>query len=115
MSYDDQNIFAKILRGEVPADVVYEDDRCLAFRDIDPLAPTHVLVIPKAPCSRVSECGPEDAEALGHLMWAAGEVARREGLEDFRIVINDGSGAGQAVFHVHLHVIGGRALKWPPG
>ena len=117
MNYDDDNIFAKILRGEIPADVVYEDDRCLAFRDIEPQAPTHVLIIPKAPIARLGDAGEDERDVLGHLMWAAGEVARREGLveDGFRTVINHGARACQTVFHLHVHVLGGRDFNWPPG
>jgi len=108
-------LFARIARGEIPADVVYEDDRALAFRDIAPQAPTHVLVIPRKPIARLSEAGDEDAELLGHLLGVARRVAKQEGLSDFRLVVNDGAGAGQSVFHLHVHVLGGRALGWPPG
>lgn len=117
VSYDDDNLFAKILRKEIPADVVYEDDQCLAFRDIAPQAPTHVLVIPKARIAKLGDATKEDRETLGHLMWAAGEVARIEGLTEdgFRIAVNHGAGAGQTVFHLHVHVLGGRGFEWPPG
>ncbi len=117
VSYDDQNVFAKILRKEIPVDVVYEDERCLAFRDANPKAPVHVLVIPKLDIAKIGDARPEDAEILGHLWWAAGEVARREGIADdgYRLVVNHGERAGQSVFHVHVHVLGGRALSWPPG
>lgn len=108
-------LFARIARGEVPADVVYEDDRALAFRDIAPQAPTHVLVIPRKPIQRLSEADPDDESLLGHLMTVAARVAEQEGLEDFRVVVNNGAGAGQTVFHLHLHVLGGRSLSWPPG
>jgi histidine triad (HIT) family protein len=108
-------IFGKILRGELPADVVYEDDRALAFRDVAPQAPTHVLVIPRKPIARLSEAEDEDAELLGHLLGVARRVAKQEGLSDFRVVLNDGAGAGQSVFHLHVHVLGGRPLGWPPG
>ncbi|HKJ25194.1 MAG TPA: histidine triad nucleotide-binding protein [Myxococcota bacterium] len=108
-------LFARIARGEVPADVVYEDDRALAFRDIAPQAPTHVLVIPRKPIARLSEAGDEDEALLGHLMGVARRVAKQEGLSDFRLVVNDGADAGQSVFHLHVHVLGGRALGWPPG
>lgn len=108
-------IFAKIIAREIPADIVYEDDRSLAFRDINPVAPTHVLVIPKREIVSVGESEDEDAELLGHLMRVAAEVAKLEGLSDFRVVTNSGAGAGQSVFHLHLHVIGGRSLSWPPG
>ena len=108
-------IFAKIIAGEIPADVVYEDERSLAFRDINPVAPTHVLVIPKTEIVNLGESSEDDAELLGHLMRVASEVAKLENLSDFRVVTNSGAGAGQSVFHLHLHVIGGRALSWPPG
>ena len=108
-------IFSKIIAREIPADIVYEDDRALAFRDINPVAPTHVLVIPKREIVNLGDSVDDDAELLGHLMRVAGEVAKLEGLSDFRVVTNSGAGAGQSVFHLHLHVIGGRALSWPPG
>jgi histidine triad (HIT) family protein len=116
VDYDDQNVFAKVLRGEIQATIVFEDEHCLAFRDIDPKAPTHVLLIPKRGIARVADASPEDAALLGHLLWAAGEVARAEGCADaFRLVINNGAGAGQSVFHLHVHLLGGRAMGWPPG
>jgi histidine triad (HIT) family protein len=108
-------IFARILSGELPADRVYEDDDCVAFRDIHPAAPTHILVIPRAPIARLSAMAPGDERLVGHLLRVATLVARQEGLGDCRVVINDGAGAGQTVFHLHVHVIGGRALAWPPG
>ena len=108
-------IFSKIIAGELPADVVYEDDQALAFRDINPVAPTHVLVIPKREIVNVGESVEDDAELLGHLMIVASRVAKLENLTDFRVVTNSGAGAGQSVFHLHLHVIGGRSLSWPPG
>ena len=108
-------LFAKIARGEVPADIVYEDDLALAFRDIHPQAPSHLLVIPRKPNERLSRADDDDAELLGHLMGVARKVAAQEGLTDFRLVVNDGPGAGQTVFHLHLHVLGGRPLSWPPG
>ena len=108
-------IFAKILNGEIPADVVYEDEDCLAFRDIAPQAPSHVLVIPRRPIARLSDAEPGDQELLGHLLLAAKKVIAIEGLTDARIIINDGAGAGQTVFHLHVHVLGGRSLAWPPG
>lgn len=108
-------IFGKIARGEAPATLVYEDDLALAFRDLSPQAPTHILVIPRKPIERLSAAEDGDAALLGHLMLVARKVAREAGLSDFRLVVNDGAGAGQTVFHLHLHVIGGRALGWPPG
>jgi histidine triad (HIT) family protein len=108
-------IFGKIARGEANADVVYEDDRALAFRDLTPQAPTHILVIPRKPIDRLSAAGEDDASLLGHLMLVARRVAADAGLEDFRLVVNNGAGAGQSVFHLHLHVLGGRPFGWPPG
>lgn len=109
-------IFDRILAGEIPADVVYEDDRALAFRDIAPVAPVHVLVIPKRRIVAIGEAEDADAELLGHLLVVARKVAELEGVGDaFRVVTNSGADAGQSVFHLHLHVIGGRGLTWPPG
>lgn len=108
-------IFKKIIDGEIPADVVYEDDQCLAFRDINPAAPTHILVIPKKEIAQLDDMTPEDAPLMGHLMYVATQVAAQEKLPGFRLVVNCGAAAGQTVFHLHLHVIGGRGLKWPPG
>jgi histidine triad (HIT) family protein len=108
-------IFAKIARGEIPTDLLYEDDRAVAFADIAPQAPTHILVIPRKPIPRLSQAEDEDAELLGHLLGVARRVAREAGLDDFRLVVNDGAGAGQTVFHLHVHVLGGRPLGWPPG
>jgi histidine triad (HIT) family protein len=108
-------IFGRIARGEAPAELVYEDDRALAFRDVNPQAPTHLLVIPRKGIDRLSNAEDGDASLLGHLMLVARKVAAEAGLEDYRLVVNNGSGAGQTVFHLHLHVIGGRPLGWPPG
>ncbi len=108
-------VFGKIARGEAPAEVVYQDDRALAFRDLNPAAPTHVLVIPRKPLEMLSAAGDEDEALLGHLLLVAKQVAADNGLEDFRVVINNGAGAGQSVFHLHVHVIGGRGMSWPPG
>ena len=111
-----ETIFAKIIRREIPADIVYEDDRCLAFRDVNPQAPVHILVIPKQPIARLVDAGENDEALLGHLMLAAGKVAADEGIGDaFRVVVNNGAGVGQSVFHLHLHVLGGRSFTWPPG
>ena len=111
----DDTIFGKILRGDIPCDEVYSDDRCLAFRDIAPQAPVHVLVIPRQPIESLRSADIGDEALLGHLLLVAARVARQEGLEDFRTVINSGAAAGQTVFHLHVHVIGGRSLDWPPG
>lgn len=108
-------IFKKIIDKEIPATVVYEDEQCLAFRDINPAAPTHILVIPKKEIAQLDQMAPEDAPLIGHLMYVATLVAKQEKLEGFRLVVNNGAAAGQTVFHLHLHVIGGRSLKWPPG
>ena len=113
---DGDTIFAKIIRREVPAEIVYEDSRALAFKDVSPQAPVHLLVIPKEPIVSVGEAKEEHGELLGHLMVVAQTVAREAGIGDaFRVVTNSGEGAGQSVFHLHLHVIGGRPLSWPPG
>jgi histidine triad (HIT) family protein len=111
----EDTIFGKIARGEAPARIVYEDDRALAFHDVDPQAPTHILVIPREPIERLAAAEDGDAPLLGHLLLVANRVAADAGLEDFRLVVNNGAGAGQAVFHLHLHVLGGRPLGWPPG
>ncbi len=108
-------IFGKIERGEASAEVVYEDDRALAFRDLNPAAPTHLLVIPRKPLETLSTAGEEDESLLGHLLLVANRVAEDAGLENFRVVINNGTGAGQTVFHLHVHVLGGRGFGWPPG
>ena len=108
-------IFGKIARGELKADVVYQDDRAVAFRDIAPQAPTHILVIPRKPIPRLSASAAEDDALLGHLLSVARKVASEQGLSDFRLVVNDGAGAGQTVFHLHVHVLGGRPFSWPPG
>lgn len=109
-------IFGKIINREIPADIVYEDELCIAFRDINPQAPTHVQLIPKKEIARLVDAAPADAVLLGHLMLVAGKVAQQLGVADaFRLVVNNGAGAGQSVFHLHLHIIGGRKLGWPPG
>ena len=109
-------LFGKIIRREIPADVVYEDDLCLAFRDINPQAPIHVLLVPKKEIDRLVNAGQEDQALLGHLMLAAGKVAKQMGVGDaFRLVVNNGAQAGQSVFHLHLHLLAGRKLEWPPG
>lgn len=113
----EDTIFAKILRGELPSDEVYSDDEVYAFRDINPGAPTHILVIPRKPIPRVADATEEDAPLLGKLLLVANQIAEDEGLVEsgYRLVINNGEGAGQTVFHLHVHVIGGRPLSWPPG
>jgi histidine triad (HIT) family protein len=109
-------LFTKIIRREIPADIVYEDEHCLAFRDINPQAPTHVLLVPKKEIPRLADATGEDHALMGHLMLAANEVARRLGVENaFRLVVNNGADAGQSVFHLHLHILAGRPFRWPPG
>jgi histidine triad (HIT) family protein len=110
-------IFCRIAEGELPAELVREDEETLAFRDIDPKAPTHVLVIPRRHIPSVDALRPEDAELVGRLYLSAKEVAREEGIAQsgYRLVMNTGAGAGQSVDHIHLHVLGGRRLTWPPG
>lgn len=109
-------IFGKIIRRELPADIVYEDEHCLAIRDINPQAPTHVLVIPRKEIPTLSGAGTGDQALLGHLMLAACKVAKQLGVGDaFRLVVNNGAKAGQSVFHLHLHILAGRKLHWPPG
>lgn len=110
-------IFSSIIRREIPADIVYEDDVALAFRDIHPQAPVHVLVIPKKEITGISKAEADDAGVLGHLFLVAAKVARQEGLHDsgYRLIVNDGVDGGQTVHHLHIHVLGGRQLSWPPG
>lgn len=112
----EDTLFSKIIRREIPADIVYEDDLCLAFKDISPQAPTHILVIPKKPIPKLSDAQPEDKELLGHLLLAVSEVAKEQKLDNgYRVVINTGEGGGQTVFHLHMHLLGGRNMEWPPG
>lgn len=110
-------LFEKIIARQVPAKIVYEDDLVLAFHDIKPVAPTHVLIVPKKPIPRMAEAKPEDHKVLGHLLLKAAEVARQLGLEKngYRLVINNGPDAGESVPHLHCHILGGRAMAWPPG
>ncbi|CAM4666853.1 adenosine 5'-monophosphoramidase HINT2 [Lepidochelys kempii] len=109
-------IFSKIIDRTIRADILYEDDKCLAFRDVAPQAPVHFLVIPKRPIPRLSHAAAGDTELLGHLLVVASQTAKVEGLEDgYRVVINDGKQGAQSVYHLHLHVLGGRQMGWPPG
>ena len=111
------NIFAKIIRKEIPAKIVFEDDRTVAFRDNNPKAPVHILVVPKKDLARISEADAADEPLLGHLLTVAAEIARREGIDGtgYRLVINNGPHAGESVPHLHLHLLGGRQMSWPPG
>jgi len=108
-------IFGKIINREIPADIVYEDERCLAFRDVNPQAPVHILVIPKAPIAKLSDTESNQQELLGYLLLKLKEIAEQEDISDYRVVINNGASAGQSVFHLHLHLLAGRNFDWPPG
>ncbi len=110
-------LFCKILAGDIPADLVYESDTAVAFRDISPQAPTHVLVIPRKHISTINDITTDDEAVVGSLYTAAREIAAAEGIADdgYRAVMNCNEGAGQSVFHIHLHVLGGRPMNWPPG
>ncbi len=110
-------LFCKILAGEIPADIIYESDSAIAFRDINPQAPTHALVIPRKHIATINDIDVADQAIVGSLFSAAREIAAAEGLEDdgYRAVMNCNEAAGQTVFHIHLHLLGGRALAWPPG
>lgn len=110
-------IFGKIAAGEMSADIVYADDEVVAFRDVSPQAPTHILVIPRKPIPTLNAAQLEDVELLGKLLLAAAKVAAQEGIaaSGYRVVVNCNAAAGQTVFHLHLHVLGGRPLQWPPG
>ncbi len=109
-------IFGKIIRREIPADIVYEDDLALAFKDVSPQAPTHILVIPKKPIPRLSDSTESDTELMGHLLMTVKKVADLANLSNgYRVVINNGNDAGQSVDHLHLHILGDRSMNWPPG
>jgi histidine triad (HIT) family protein len=111
-----KTIFKRIIDREIPAKIIYEDDLCLAFHDVKPQAPTHVLVIPKQEIPSISQASDADAALLGHLLVAVKNVAAKLGLENgYRVVINNGPDGGQTVDHLHLHILGGRGLGWPPG
>ena len=113
---DSDTIFSKIIRREIPADIVYEDDLCLAFRDVNPQAPVHVLLIPKQPIPQLDAATDTDQALLGHLLLKAKAVAEHLGLtQGYRLVINNGPDAGQTVYHLHCHILGNRPLAWPPG
>ena len=110
-------LFCKIVAGEIPVEFVYESDTVVAFRDINPQAPTHILVIPRKHIATINDLTPEDEELVGGLYTAAREIAEAEGIAEdgYRTVMNCNEGAGQSVFHIHLHVLGGRLMNWPPG
>ena len=111
----DDCLFCKIIKGDIPSDKLYEDDQVLVFRDIAPTAPLHILVIPKKHISGPSAVAEEDEQLIGKMMRVGNQVAKEEGIENFRLVFNNGADADQTVFHIHMHVIGGRSLNWPPG
>ena len=111
-----KTLFEKIIDREIPGTFVYEDEQCVAIKDINPGAPLHLLVIPRKPIPQLKDAKPEDQALLGHLLLVANKVAADAGFgEAYRVAINNGAGAGQSVFHIHVHVIAGRPLKWPPG
>ena len=111
-----ETIFQKIIDKEIPADIIYEDEKSIVFKDINPVAPTHILIIPKKQIEKISDAEQTDQDLLGHLFIVAGKVARQLGVENaFRLVVNNGAGAQQTVFHLHIHLIAEREFSWPPG
>jgi len=111
------SIFTKIIKREIPAAIVYEDDECIAFRDIDPKAPVHILLVPKKEIPSLAQVTENDKTLLGHLMVKASEIAKAEGISDsgYRVVVNTNKEGGQEVYHIHMHILGGRQMNWPPG
>ena len=110
------SIFTKIKNKEIPGNIIYEDDKCFALEDINPQAPVHILIIPHKEIAKISDSTQEDIELLGHLILASKTIAQKYELENnYRLIINNGAGAGQSVFHIHVHLMGGRSLDWPPG
>lgn len=110
-----KNIFQDIIEKKIPADIIHEDDLSIAFNDISPQAPIHILIIPKKSIAKISDINEEDKDLLGHLLLVAKKVTSDIGITDYRVVINNGSEAGQTVFHIHLHILAGRTFGWPPG
>ncbi|TVQ46901.1 MAG: histidine triad nucleotide-binding protein [Gloeocapsa sp. DLM2.Bin57] len=111
-----ETIFTKIINREIPATIVYEDELAIAFKDINPQAPTHILVIPKKVITKLDEATPTDQALLGHLLLCIPKIAQEQGLSDgYRVVINNGDLGGQTVYHLHIHILGGRQMTWPPG
>ena len=116
MSENTETIFSKIIRREIPADIVYEDNLAIAFKDINPQAPVHIILIPKEPIAQLADAESKDHALMGHLLLTAKRVAQQAGLSNgYRVVINNGSEGGQTVYHLHLHILGGRQMTWPPG
>lgn len=116
MSENTETIFSKIIRREIPADIVYEDERAIAFKDVHPQAPVHILIIPKQPIKSLANVTSSDRDLMGHLLLTAQQVAQNAGLNNgYRLVINTGNDGGQTVSHIHLHILGGRQMTWPPG
>jgi len=116
MSQTTETIFSKIIRREIPADIVYEDDLAIAFKDVHPQAPVHILVIPKQPIPKLADADSPDHALMGHLLLTVKRVAEQAGLTNgYRVVINNGDDGGQTVDHLHLHILGGRPMQWPPG
>ena len=110
------SIFTKIKNKEIPGNIIYEDDKCFALEDVNPQAPVHILIIPHKEIAKISDCTPEDKELLGHLLIVSKTIAQKYELENnYRLIINNGAGAGQSIFHIHVHLMGGRSLDWPPG
>jgi histidine triad (HIT) family protein len=108
----EETLFTKIINGDIPADIVYEDEHCFAIKDIAPKAPTHLLVIPKKPIPRLVDASAEDKALLGHMMLIVGEIAKKAGVDEaFRVIINNGEGVGQTVFHLHLHILGNKKFS----
>ncbi len=110
-----ETIFSKIIKREIPADIVYEDDLCLAFKDMNPQAPLHILLIPKTPIEKIADAALTQQSLLGHLLLQTGKIAKQEGYDAFRLVMNNGADAGQTVFHLHIHILAGRPFDWPAG
>lgn len=112
-----KTLFEKICDREIPADIIYEDELCVGFRDIAPQAPVHLLVVPRKPIPRIAEAADEDQSLIGHLFLTARRIAKEQGLAEkgFRIVVNNGPDGGEAVPHLHIHILAGRQMKWPPG
>jgi|TARA_B100000700_G_C14801606_1_gene740853 histidine triad (HIT) family protein len=112
----EDSLFTKIRKGDIPGKIVYQDDLCFAIEDINPQAPVHILIIPIKEIEKVSDASEEDINLLGHLLHVSKKIAQDHDLDNnYRLIINNGAGAGQSVFHIHVHLLGGRSLEWPPG